>query len=80
MMTDRSDASGRAPLEQPRVKIVGKNHPHRGEYGRFTGKVIRLITGATMALVTLEACKHGGDACYVSPGDIREVNADDQYV
>jgi hypothetical protein len=64
----------------PRVKIVGCDHPHRGEYGRFTGEVIRLITGARMALVKLEHCAHGGDACYVSPVDIREVNEDDQYV
>jgi hypothetical protein len=66
--------------QQPRVKIVGKEHPHRGEYGRFTGEVIRLVTGQQMALVKLEHCRHGGDGCYVSPGDIREVTEDDQYV
>lgn len=65
---------------QPRVKIVGREHPHRGEYGRFTGETIRLVTGAKMALVNLERCDHGMKACYVSPGDIREVNEDDQYV
>ena len=65
---------------EPRVKIVGRKHPHCGEYGRFTGEVIRLVTGPKMALVKLENCRHGGDACYVSPGDIREVNEDDQYV
>lgn len=64
----------------PRVKIVGKEHPHRGEYGRFTGEMIRIATGAKMALVTLERCAHGMSACYVSPGDVREVNDDDQYV
>lgn len=64
----------------PRVRIVNRKHPHFGEYGLFTGQTIRLVTGSTMALVKLEHCKHGGDACYVSPGDIREVNAEDQYV
>jgi hypothetical protein len=64
----------------PRVKIIGKDHPHRGEYGELTGDVIRLVTGSKMARVKLEACRHGGDACYVSPGDVREVDADDQFV
>jgi len=65
---------------QPRVKIIGRDHPHRGEYGRFTGEVIRLVTGQQMALVTLEHCKHGTDGCYVSANDIRQVDDDDQYV
>jgi hypothetical protein len=30
--------------------------------------------------VKLEHCKHGTDGCYVSPGDVRQVNEDDQYV
>jgi hypothetical protein len=57
----------------PRVKIVGREHPHKGEYGRFTGETISVF-GKRMALVKLEDCKHGTDGCYVSPGDIREVN------
>ena len=64
----------------PRVKIVAKAHPHKGEYGQFTGEVIRLVTGHKMAHVQLENCKHGTDGCYVSPGDVREVNEDDQYI
>lgn len=64
----------------PRVKITRRNHPHYGEYGRFTGEVITIVTGDKMALVKLEHCKHGVDGCYVSPGDVREVNRDDQYV
>jgi hypothetical protein len=63
----------------PRVKIVGPEHPHRGEYGRFTSETISVI-GQRMALVKLEHCQHGMDACYVSPGDIREVDDDDQFV
>lgn len=64
----------------PRVKIIGKHHPHRGEYGRFTGDVIRLATGDRMALVKLESCRHGTEGCYVSPGDVRQVDEEDQYV
>ena len=69
-----------APQRQPRVKIVGREHPHFGEYGRFTGEVKQFPWGSKLALVKLENCKHGGDACYISPGDIREVNDDDQYI
>ena len=68
----------------PRVKIVKRSHPHVGEYGRFTGETIAITTGGhkpnRMALVKLEDCKHGTDGCYVSPGDVREVNDDDQYI
>lgn len=63
----------------PRVKIVSNTHPHRGEYGRFTGEIINVL-GKKMALVKLEHCKHGTDGCYVSVGEVREVNSDDQYV
>lgn len=66
-------------VPSPRVKIVGPKHPHRGEYGRFTSETITVI-GQRMALVKLEHCQHGMDACYVSPGDIREVDDDDQFV
>jgi len=64
---------------QPRVKVIGAKHPHRGEYGRWTGEV-RTLLGKPLGLVKLENCKHGTDACYVSPTDIRQVNEDDQYV
>jgi hypothetical protein len=79
--TEVRDALG-ATDRQPRVKIVNRQHPHHGEYGRFTSEVIqmRFGLGNKMALVKLESCKHGTDRCYVSPGDIREVNDDDQYV
>jgi hypothetical protein len=63
----------------PRVKIVNREHPHYGEYGTFAGETISVI-GQRMALVKLERCKHGTDGCYVSPGDIREVDDDDQFV
>lgn len=63
----------------PRVKIVGRKHPHRGEYGVWTGEVIRVL-GTKMGLVKLENCCHGTDGCYVKPGDIREVDGDDQFV
>jgi hypothetical protein len=56
-----------------RVQITDPEHPHFEEYGRFTGEVIRPIWGGTMAKVTLENCRHGGDACFVSPGQITQV-------
>lgn len=40
--------------EQPRIKVVGKDHPHRGEYGRFTGETISVL-GKRMALGILLA-------------------------
>lgn len=66
-------------MNLPRVKIVGREHPHRGEYGRFTGETINVV-GTRMALVKLEHCQHGTDGCYVGPGDIREVDDDDQFI
>jgi hypothetical protein len=59
----------------PRVQIINRKHPHFEEYGRFTGKVIRMKFGAQdeMAEVKLEHCRHGGEACFVSKGDVRQV-------
>jgi hypothetical protein len=67
-MTDAS-----APL--PRVQIVNREHPHFEEYGRFTGKMIRMKFGnkEEMAEVKLENCQHGTDGCFVSKGDVRQV-------
>lgn len=70
----------RPQAQAPRVKIVNREHPHHGEYGRFTGEIVKPIWGGKMALVKLENCPHRNESCYVSPGDVREVNADDQYV
>ena len=55
-----------------RVQIVAREHPHFEEYGRFTGKIVTLF-GKPMAEVTLEHCWHGGDACFVSKGDVQFV-------
>lgn len=58
----------------PRVQIVNREHPHFEEYGRFTGKMIKMrFSGHQMAEVKLEHCRHGGGACFVSPGDVRQV-------
>lgn len=58
----------------PRVQIVNRQHPHFEEYGRFTGKVVTMrFSGEAMAEVRLEHCRHGGDACFVSKGDVRQV-------
>lgn len=61
-------------LMLPRVQIVNREHPHFEEYGRFTGKIITMkFSGKDMAEVKLENCRHGGDACFVSKGDVRQV-------
>lgn len=57
-----------------RVQIVNREHPHFEEYGRFTGKIITMrFNGHKMAEVKLEHCRHGGDGCFVSPGDVKQV-------
>lgn len=58
-----------------RVQIVDRQHPHFEEYGRFTGKIIQMkfTGGGRMAEVKLEHCRHGGDACFVAPGQVRQV-------
>lgn len=58
-----------------RVQIVNRQHPHFEEYGRFTGKIVTMKFGLKnqMAEVTLENCRHGTDACFVSKGDVRQV-------
>jgi len=62
-------------MSLPRVQIVNRNHPHFEEYGRFTGKIIKMKFGLgnEMAEVTLENCRHGTHACFVSKGDVRKV-------
>ena len=56
-----------------RVQIVNRKHPHYEEFGRFTGKITKLYNGQALAEVDLENCRHGGDACFVSPGDVQAV-------
>ena len=58
--------------KQPFVQIIDPKHPHYPESGRFTGETISVL-GQPMALVTLDHCKHGTDACYVSPRQIRQI-------
>jgi hypothetical protein len=60
--------------ELPRVQIVNREHPHFEEYGRLTGKLITFkYSGEQMAEVKLEHCRHGGDGCFVSKGDVKQV-------
>lgn len=55
-----------------RVTICDRTHPHYGESGIFTGDVITFkLTREDMALVKLDACAHGMEACYVSKGQVR---------
>jgi hypothetical protein len=57
-----------------RVQIVNRDHPHFEEYGRLTGKIITMKFGlGEMAEVKLENCCHGTDGCFVSKGDVRQV-------
>jgi len=58
-----------------RVQIVNRKHPHFEEYGRFTGKIIKMKFGqqSEMAEVKLENCRHGTDGCFVSKGDVKQV-------
>lgn len=61
---------------EPYVQIVDSGHPHYPETGWFTGEVITMKFGSgTMAKLRLDHCKHGTDACFVSPGQIREIPA-----
>ena len=59
-----------------KVKITDPNHPHSGETGEFTGKVIELRgSGKQMAEVKLDNCQHGEDACFVSKGQVKEIKS-----
>jgi hypothetical protein len=58
----------------PLVRITDPEHPHYPETGRFTGEVITMrFSGKKMAKIALDSCRHGTDACYVSPGQIQEI-------
>jgi hypothetical protein len=54
-----------------RVYVCDQEHPHFGESGVFTGKMISLL-GEPMAEVKLEHCKHGTDGCFVKKGQVRQ--------
>ena len=60
----------------PRVQIINRDHPHYEEYGRFTGKVIKMRFGLQneMAELRLENCRHGTDGCFVNKGDVIQVD------
>jgi hypothetical protein len=52
--------------------ISDPNHPHYPEQGYLTGEVISLL-GQSMAKFRLDNCRHGGDACFVSKGQLSAV-------
>lgn len=58
--------------ERIRVYICDPKHPHFGESGELTGKIIafRHGIGGQMAEVKLDACKHGTDGCFVTKGQV----------
>jgi len=55
-------------LTKTRFRVMSRGHPHYGESGYFTGKMISLF-GRPMAEMRLENCQHGTDGCFVSLGD-----------
>lgn len=57
-------------LTTERLWITEMSHPHYGESGYLTGRVIVLTDhdGTRMAEFRLEHCTHGVDACFVGHG------------
>jgi len=55
-----------------RIKITGSDHPHIGETGTLTGKIISVL-GTPMAEVKLDNCPHGTDACFVKQGEAKKL-------
>ena len=65
-------AALRSQAEQiGRVYISDPEHPHHGESGVLTGKMISVL-GTPMAEVRLQGCKHGTDGCFVKKGQITQ--------
>lgn len=55
-----------------RVVVCDPEHPHYGESGTLTGETIQpVFQRQPMTKIKLEDCRHGTDACFVSPGQIR---------
>lgn len=52
-----------------RVYVSDRKHPHYGESGELTGKIISVL-GTSMAEVKLDDCKHGTDGCFVEKGQV----------
>jgi len=52
-----------------RVFICDTEHPHAGEVGTMTGKIISVL-GTSMAEVKLDHCRHGTDGCFVKKGQV----------
>ena len=52
-----------------RVYVCDHGHPHWGESGFLTGKMISVL-GTPMAELRLDDCKHGTDGCFVGKGQI----------
>jgi hypothetical protein len=59
-------------MPNERVQIINADHPHFEEYGRWTGDTI-VVLGQRMGRVDLENCRHAVNACFVKPGDIKQV-------
>jgi len=60
-------------VSDPYYRIVDREHPHYPEAGQATGETITFRGGGKMAKIRLLSCRHGTDACFVSPGQVREI-------
>lgn len=61
-------------MSYPYWRIVDREHPHYPEAKQATGEIIIMaIGGGKMAKMRLLACRHGTDACFISPGQVREI-------
>lgn len=52
------------------VIVSDRDHPHYGERGFLTGKIVTMLWGSQMAEVRLVNCVHGTDGCFVSKGQV----------
>jgi hypothetical protein len=55
------------------VEIVDSSHPHYGERGHFTGRII-VLRFEQLAELRLENCQHGEGGCFVNKGQVAQVN------
>ena len=60
-------------VRQSLVQIIDPKHPHYPETGHWTGEIILPVWGGKMGKIQLDNCRHGTDACYVSPGQIEQI-------
>lgn len=61
-------------MNELHVRICDPEHPHYPETGTLTGKIVTMrFSGTEMAEMKLDACRHGGDACFVGKGQVEQI-------